>query len=575
MKVIFERIRWKNLLSTGNVWTDILLNKDQTTLFLGKNGAGKSTLLDALSFVLFNKSFRGLPLPLLINSINEKECIVEIEFVIGSKKFKIERGMKPDIFNIYENGVLLNKDAAKKDYQRYLETHILKFNHKACMQIVILGKASFEPFMKLDAADRRAIIEDLLDIEIFSSMNDIVKSKVKDLKIQIDDNKIKLDSTSSKIDLQKKYVEEAKKSSTELIEAKKSQLLDEEVSLTNFMSQAVLKEQDVATWEYMIQDEQKVTDELKKLQNYYNRIDLKKAAQEKVREFYVSKSSCPTCHQDIQHDFKDQKILDADREIKSYKDALDQMDERMDKLSFRLEEIKVVKNRINHHKSEITTLNASATQVEKHMKVLEAELEAIRNKKVLSDDMLEVSANLLKDLEFITNERKELTELKKYYDVAATLLKDTGIKTKIIKQYLPVINKMINKYLSSMDSFVNFELDEEFKETIKSRHRDNFRYENFSEGEKMKIDLALLFTWRDIARLKNSMSTNLLVLDEIFDSSLDSEATEAFFQLLELLKDNTNVFVISPKGEPMADKFKNVVRFEKNKGFSSILNNEG
>jgi DNA repair exonuclease SbcCD ATPase subunit len=566
----FKRIRWKNLLSTGNVFTEVELDKNTNTLIIGTNGAGKSTLLDALTFALFGKSFRGINIPSLVNTINEKELMVEVEFRIGTREYKIERGLKPTIFNIYCNGILINQDAKSKDYQKVLETQILKFNYKAFTQIVILGSSSFVPFMQLPALDRRAIIEDLLDIEIFSSMNSIVKSQLKEILADLDTSKVKLDAILAKIDLQKKYVEEAKRNSTELVAKKNTEYAENEVQVNKLMQDSNYVQRHIDWLLMQVADEPDVKTKLNQLKLFHTKIETKIKGAEKSLHFYSDNDHCPTCQQGLEINFKNNAINTANTQLHEYKEGIQKITDKADSLTMRLDAIGELQTKIRNHQSEVTRINASVVQIQRYLKKLQNEIKELENKKVLSDDMLHVSEQLMKDLGELNNKRIELSDSKKYYDVAATLLKDNGIKTKIIKQYLPVINKLVNKYLSAMDFFVNFEIDEEFKETIKSRYRDTFRYENFSEGEKMRIDLALLFTWRTIAKLKNSMNTNILVLDEVFDSSLDNMGTEEFMKLLNNLEKEVNVFVISHKGDILIDKFNSVIRFEKVKNFSVI-----
>jgi DNA repair exonuclease SbcCD ATPase subunit len=568
--IYFRKLRWKNFLSTGNQFTEILLDKSPTTLVIGGNGSGKSTMLDALTFALFGKPFRNINKPNIINSINDKECVVEVEFRIGTKEYKVVRGLKPAIFTIHCDGVAQDQDAKSRDYQDYLETHILKFNYKAFTQIVLLGSSSFVPFMQLNASDRRAIIEELLDIKIFSSMNLIVKTRLNNIKITAGEIKANLDSTMSKIELQKKYVEEAKKNNSEHIEKKTIEKSENEKHVEDLMRDMKNITLHVTTLAEKVCDEASILTKLKTMDQFGTKIDTKITKAEKELKFFTDNDNCPTCTQKIDEIFKSEAIEKANTSLTEFRTGLTQLEEQQDKLNTRLSDIKITKNKINEHKSELTRLHASVVQIQRYIQKLEAEIEELRGKKVLSDDMTQVSETLVNTLEELDLRRKDILEIRQYFDIAALLLKDNGIKTKIIKQYLPVINKLINKYLAAMDFFVNFEIDEEFKETIKSRHRDAFSYENFSEGEKMRIDLALLFTWRSIAKIKNSMSTNLLVLDEVFDSSLDNSGTEEFMKLLNTLGSEYSVFVISHKGDILIDKFKSVIKFEKVKNFSQV-----
>jgi DNA repair exonuclease SbcCD ATPase subunit len=559
-----------NFLSTGNGFTEVLLDKSPNTLVIGTNGAGKSTILDALTFALFGKPFRNINKPNIINTINDRDCLVEVEFRIGTKEYKVVRGLKPAVFSIYCNDVLMDQSAAAKDYQEHLESHILKFNYKAFTQIVILGSSSFIPFMQLQASDRRAIIEELLDIKIFSSMNMIVKTRLNAIKQMAIDLKTNMDNTLAKIEMQKKYVEEARKSHGDQVEKKNKEHVENEDHIKKLQSEVKLIQRHIESLIKQILDESSIVDKLKKLSSFETKMETKSKKLDKELEFYITHDDCPTCRQILDPTFKKQAIEKSNTHIHEIRSGLDQLNEQQDKHNTRLLEIRAVQKKIHDHNSELTRINASMAQIQKYMANLQCEILKLVNKKVLSDDMTAVSEQLVKDLEDLQNRRRDTSDIKQYFDVAATLLKDNGIKTKIIKQYLPVINKLVNKYLAAMDFFVNFEINDEFKETIKSRHRDAFSYENFSEGEKMRIDLALLFTWRAIAKLKNSMNTNLLILDEVFDSSLDITGTEEFMKLLNTLGTECNVFVISHKGDILIDKFRSVIRFEKIKNFSRI-----
>ena len=569
--IFFKRLRYKNFLSTGNVFTELYLDKSPNTLVIGTNGAGKSTMLDALTFVLFGKTFRNINKPDLINSINDKESVVEVEFRVGLKDYKIVRGQKPQIFEIYCEDKLIDQDGASRDYQSYLEKNILKFNYKAFTQIVILGSSSFVPFMQLPAADRRTIIEDLLDIQIFTTMNVIVKNRLMNIKATSAEIKQNLEHTLAKIEMQKKYVEEAKKNNQDQIGAKEKEYsenidhvskLDDNVTLIQKHVDVLLKSTD---------NEASIKDTLKKLTSFENKIESNKNKLVKDKDFYMKNDNCPSCKQVIDAEFKTEALDKANTKIEEFSTAINKLITEQDKLNTQLTAITDVHKKISKHQTEITRLNASISQILKYNNKLVAEIEELKSKKVLSEDMTEVSNKLIKDLADLQSRRKDVNDIKQYFDVAALLLKDNGVKSKIIKQYLPVINKLVNKYLLSMDFFINFEIDEEFKETIKSRHRDTFSYGNFSEGEKQKIDLALLFTWRSIAKIKNSMDTNLLILDEVFDSSLDANGTEMLMKIIGNLGADTNVFVISHKGDILIDKFRSVIKFEKIQNFSRIV----
>ena len=568
MRITFKTLRWKNFLSTGNVFTELNLDQHSNSLVVGTNGAGKSTMLDALTFALFGKPFRGINKPNLINSINGKDCVVEVLFKSNNKNYKVIRGIKPNIFEIWSDGEMLNQEAAAKDYQEILESQILGFNYKAFTQIVILGSSSFVPFMQLSAYDRRAIIEELLDINIFSSMNKVVKEMVNDFKTKGVKLKSDIDATVAKIEMQKKYIEEAKKNNTAQVEAKEKELEEQQQQIEKYESDMVLISKHIDAMKKTVADETDAKSKQKKLGQLEAKIEQNIVKVDKEIGFYANNDTCQTCHQTINN--KEEKLTELNEKHKTYADGLSKLQADYNKISERLTEIAKVNKKITDHNSEVTRINASMVQVMKYTVKLQKEINDLKDKKVLSDDMMDVSKQLVEDLQKLNEDRKTLLEEKNYVDVAANLLKDSGIKAKIIKQYLPVINKLVNKYLSAMDFFVNFEIDEEFKETIKSRHRDDFSYQNFSEGEKLRIDLALLFTWRAVAKMKSSMNTNLLILDEVFDSSLDNSGTEEFMKLIDTLTD-TNVFVISHKGDILMDKFKNVIKFEKVKNFSRMV----
>jgi DNA repair exonuclease SbcCD ATPase subunit len=565
--ITFKKIKYKNFLSSGNIFTEIKLDKSPNTLIVGVNGAGKSTMLDALTFVLFGKPFRNINKPTLVNSINQKDCLVEVEFRSNNKNYKIVRGIKPNKFEIYSDGSLINQEAESKEYQSVLEESILKFNYKAFTQIVILGSSSFVPFMQLSAADRRTIIEDLLDINIFSSMNVVLKERVSEFKHKLTDLKIAHETTMAKIEMQKKYVNEAKKSNEEIVEQKEQEYKEHEESVSKLQKDLEKIQQKIESLLSKIKDEDKIKQKQKKLSQLEGKIETNISKAKTDIQFYTKNNTCPSCDQKINN--KDEKIHQCNEKIKELNGGLEKLTEEYNAISTQLNDIMKVHKNINSHNTDIAKINTSISETQKYMSKLLKEIEALKNKKSVGDDMVAVSQELIDRLEEINNQKVELFSDKSYIDVAAALLKDSGIKAKIVRQYLPIINKLVNKYLSSMDFFVNFEIDEEFKETIKSRPRDVFSYENFSEGEKMRIDLALLFTWRAIAKMKNSMNTNLLILDEVFDSSLDNSGTDEFMKLIQSLNE-TNVFVISHKGDILVDKFRSVIKFEKVKNFSRI-----
>ena len=568
--IIFEKVRWKNFLSTGNLFTEIDLKRSPNTLIIGSNGSGKSTILDALTFGLFGKPFRKINKPQLPNSINEKECVVEIEFSVGKKAYKIIRGIKPNVFEIYIDGKLLNQDAAAKDYQEVLEKNILKLNFKSFTQIVILGSASFTPFMQLSAADRRGIIEDLLDIQIFSSMNSLVKEKMGEIKDKSVQLKYDLDLTAEKIELQKQNIEEHKKHNDAEIEKKKQEIIVSETQIGHLQIDIELIQKHINVLNSKILNKDVVETKRTKLSNLENQLSNNLRKLDKEVQFYEDNHDCPTCKQTITQEWKEKQILEKQVKKGDISVALTDIEKKIADANNIINKMLEVSKHISEHNSEVIKHNASITAINKYVAKLNAEITELSNKKDNLEDENAKLKELREQLAGLVKKQKELADEKQYYEFAGTLLKDTGIKTKIIKQYLPIMNKLINKYLTAMDSFINFNMNENFEETIKSRHRDDFSYHNFSEGEKMRIDLAILFTWRQIAKLKNSVNTNLLILDEVFDSSLDTVGTDEFLKLMYDVGQDTNVFVISHKGDQLFDKFRSVIRFEKKNNFSRI-----
>jgi len=568
--ILFEKIRWKNLLSTGNAFTEINFTKSNNTLIIGHNGAGKSTILDALCFGLFGKPFRKINKPQLLNSINQQACVIEIEFKIGKKSYKVIRGIKPNTFEIYCNGSLVNQDAKAKDYQEHLEKFILKLNYKSFTQVVILGSASFVPFMQLSPGDRRAIIEDLLDIQIFSSMNGLVKEKLSEIKEEVSRVNYGISLTQEKISLQQQNIEEHEKHNESEIQKKKDEIQENEKQLNQLTKDIELIQKHIDVLQSKINDSSSLEKKHKKLFQLETKVESNIKKVKKDIEFYEQNDNCPTCRQSIESEFKSDQISERKNKINVQQKGLEEITKEIDKLNTRLTEINETIKHINAHSNEIVKHTSTITAVNSYIVKLGKEIVELQTKKGNIGDINSKLLTLQEELAVFNEQREKLSFDKHYYDFAATLLKDTGIKTRIIKQYLPIMNKLINKYLSAMDFFVNFNINENFEETIKSRHRDEFSYANFSEGEKMRIDLALLFTWRQIAKLKNSTNTNLLILDEVFDSSLDTVGTEEFLKLIHEMGTDTNIFVISHKGDQLFDKFRSVIRFEKKNNFSRI-----
>ena len=567
--IYFKTIRYKNFLSTGNYFTEIRLDQSSNTLIVGTNGAGKSTMLDALCFGLFGKPFRNINKPQLLNSINQKDCVVEIELSIGSKDYKIVRGIKPNIFEIYLNGDLLNQSAAVKDYQDHLEKFILKLNYKSFTQIVILGSASFVPFMQLSAADRRAIIEDLLDIQIFSTMNTVLKDRLTLNKDAMQTNKHDYDVNTTKYDMQKKHIEVLKQNNDEMIVTKEAEIaavLSQIEDVNHIISEL---NNDVITLQECILDRESVSAKLKKMNQFEAQIESNVTKYKKDIKFFENNDDCPTCRQAINAEFKNTQITELGDKVEKCTHGLTKLEADILEQQNRLNEIQKITTDIQCKQVNIASNNMTIIQSNKYIGKLQKEIVALSGTKEDLKTETEKLEELKNSLTALENKKKELMDEKSYLDAASLLLKDTGIKTKIIKQYLPVINKLVNKYLATLDFFVNFNLDESFKETIKSRHRDEFSYASFSEGEKQRIDMALMLTWRAVAKLKNSTNTNLLILDEVFDSSLDANGTEYLMNILHMLED-VNLFVISHKGDILQDKFRSMIRFEKVNNFSRI-----
>jgi DNA repair exonuclease SbcCD ATPase subunit len=568
--IIFRAVRWKNLLSTGNYFTEIKLDSNANTLVVGENGSGKSTMLDALCFGLFGKAFRNVNKPQLINSINGKDCVVEIELDCNNKSYKIIRGIKPNVFEIYQNGDLLNQDAAIRDYQEYLEKFILKMNYKSFTQIVILGSASFVPFMQLSTSDRRNIIEDLLDIQIFSTMNSLVKDKLSTNKDATSIKKYDIDLTKQKYDLEKKHVDELKQNNDEKVKEYESEILNSNQTIQALHAEIANATGQVEIYSTDVALQTETESKVKKLGKLESQIESNLSKFQKDISFFQHNDDCPTCRQSIATEFKEGQIQSLQTKTIQCEVGLKDLEAKLLDEQAKLNKIADTQKTIQKLQIQIATKNTSIVEVNKYIVKIEKEILALKETKgstqLQESQLLELASQLTQ----LESNLKLLIEEKTYYEAATSLLKDTGIKTKIIKQYLPIINKLVNKYLSSLDFFVNFNLDESFKETIKSRHRDDFSYHNFSEGEKQRIDMALMLTWRAVAKLKNSSNTNLLILDETFDSSLDTTGTEELMKILHMLE-GVNLFVISHKGDILQDKFLNVIRFGKEKNFSRIL----
>ena len=569
--IVFKTLSWRNFLSTGNAENKIVLNKSQSTLVIGRNGEGKSTMLDALTFALFSKPFRNINKPQLVNSINGKNCVVEIEFDIGTNEYKIIRGLKPNIFEIWLNGNKINQDAASKDYQNVLEQQILRLNYKTFTQVVILGSASFVPFMQLPAWQRREVIEDILDISIFSTMNQILKERVNENKDQLNtiDNQIK--TAKSNVEIQKKLIGSLVSSKKQQVDQIRKQIADNEEELTTNEKSRLAFSNKINSILASSEDESDLKHSITSVIKSKTTFAHTKEQTEKNLTFFNENEVCPSCSQNIPHEHKtdiitrlNQDVIEIQSSMSVIEDAYAQLLERQNKFNESSKNILTLSAQCNNLVSANTLLTKQNIKLLKDIENANGDTNNIdeeKNKlKQIADEAL-----------ILIDDKNRLYQEKQIHDISSILLKDSGIKTAIIKEYLPFMNKFINGYLTAMDFYVHFELDESFNEVIKSRFRDEFTYASFSEGEKMRIDLAILFTWRQIAKMKNSVNTNLLILDEIFDSSLDNSGTDYFLSIMNAIGDKSNVFVISHKGDQLFDKFHSVVKFEKKNDFSSIV----
>ena len=567
--ITFKTVRWKNLLSSGNKFTTIELNRSSTTLIVGENGAGKSTLLDALCFGLYGKGFRNLKKDLLINSINNKDLLVEVEFEVGKKSYKVIRGAKPNKFELYLDNVLINQDATMRDYQEHLEKNILKMSHRSFTQVAILGSANFTPFMQLRARDRRKLVEDLLDISIFSTMKDILRKKIANHNVEVKETSHEIDLLEERINGLNEQVQALQKNRDEQILKYESTVKETQDNISSIMELVDEKTKNVVEKKSTIKDIDPQKDRLKQATELERQLseNYKRAINDV--KFYEENDDCPTCKQGLDHEHKTKHIEERQAKATEIQTALSSIAKTIDESRTRLEEIRAVQDEIEEVQREIGLAQTEITSNQKYIQKLEGQISELK-KNVLDETVNDKLTSSEDNLSKLLSKKEDLTNRTHYFEIATLLLRDEGIKSKIIKQYVPIMNKLINKYLANLEFYVGFELDENFEETIKSRFRDVFKYDNFSQGEKMRIDLALLFTWRSVARMKNSVNTNLLILDEVFDSSLDNQGTDDFLRLLNTLTEKTNAFIISHKGDQLYDKFEEVIRFEKHKNFSRI-----
>lgn len=571
----FKTIKWKNFLSTGNNFTEVNLNDHNKTLIIGENGAGKSTILDALCFGLFNKPFRKITKPQLINSINLADCRVEIQFTIGKIDWQINRGMKPTVFEIYKNGVQLNQSASAAEQQKWFEQNVLKLNYKSFTQIVVLGSSTFVPFMQLPAAGRREVIEDILDIRIFSAMNTVLKDRIKENKEAVSEIDYSISLLKDKVDVQKRFIEDLKKQGEDNVTLWQEEITKLELDIKSSHLELERYMRDIDTMTHQMNDLPNPQKELDKLNEFHIKFRSKIRDMESSIKFLTSNDVCPTCNQDITEDFKNHNITSGKEKITKLESALEDIDSKEKTLTDSLNQRNTIQKEINQVQNKINNCFSAINWNQNKVKETENQIQSIKSNTDNIDREREKMKTLIEQGKGQELQRRQIAKRSTELKIIADILKDGGVKSTIIRKYLPVMNTLINKHLQELEFYVNFNLDDTFNETIKSRFRDEFSYASFSEGEKMRIDLALLFTWREVAKLKNSVNTNILILDEIFDSSLDGNGTADFINILRTVTDGNNVFVISHKEDMLHDKFDNVIQFKKVKNFSKPFQTNG
>ena len=567
----FKEVRYKNLLSSGNKFTKIPLDTHQTTLILGENGAGKSTLLDALCYALYGRGFRNLKKDLLINSINQKELLVELDFTIGKKDYKIIRGAKPNKFEIWCNDILMNQDATVRDYQDHLENNILKMSYRSFTQVAILGSANFTPFMQLRAKDRRKLVEDLLDITIFTTMMQLLRKRKSNHALDIKENQHEIAILEERINGLNSQLDALRENRDEKISKFETTISQTQTNIDKLLGEVDEKTENVVEKTRLIKDKDTTEDRLKQANDMETQLERARKKAIADIEFYENNDNCPTCKQGLDHEHKQKHIQEKTEKATEIKEALSTIESQIQEHHDEIQRINSVQSDIDEVQREIGLKQTEIVSNQKYINKLQGEIKDLEEEQEGNTDAHETLTKAEDDLDILQGKKEFLSEHGHYLEIATLLLRDQGVKEKIIKQYVPIMNKLINKYLAQLEFYVGFELDESFDETIKSRFRDIFKYENFSQGEKMRIDLALLFTWRAVARMKNSVNTNLLILDEVFDSSLDASGTDEFMKMLNTLTENTNAFIISHKGDILYDKFEHVIRFEKYKNFSRIV----
>ena len=568
--IIFKEVRYKNLLSSGNKFTTIKLNDAQSTLILGENGAGKSTLLDALCYALYGRGFRNLKRDLLINSINTKELVVELDFSIGNKDYKLIRGAKPNKFEIWCNDILLNQDASVRDYQEHLENNILKMSYRSFTQVAILGSANFTPFMQLRAKDRRKLVEDLLDITIFTTMMQLLRKRKSNHALDVKENQHEIAILEERISGLNSQIDALRENRDEKILKFETTINQTQTNIDKLLGEVDEKTENVVEKTRLITDKNTTEDRLKQTTDLESQLERARKKAIADIKFYEDNDNCPTCKQDLTGEHKEKCIQEKNQKVAEIKEAVSTLDNQIGELHDRFQTINTVQSEIDEIQREIGLSQTEIVSNQKYISKLQKEIESLEEEQEGNSDAHEQVLKAEDDLHTLTKKKQHLADNGHYLEIATLLLRDQGVKEKIIKQYVPIMNKLINKFLAQLEFYVGFELDEAFEETIKSRFRDVFKYENFSQGEKMRIDLALLFTWRAVARMKNSVNTNLLILDEVFDSSLDASGTDEFMKMLNTLTEKTNAFIISHKGDILYDKFEHVIRFEKYKNFSRI-----
>ena len=567
--ITFKNIKYKNFLSTGNTPIEVKLNKANTTLIVGANGSGKSTLLDALCFVLFNKPFRIIKKEQMINTVNNGDCLIELEFEVGTNSYLVRRGIKPNIFEIYQNDKLLNQDASSLDYQRYLENNIMRLNYRSFLQVVLLGSSSYEPFMKMKPRYRREVVEEILDIRVFGLMDLILRPQQSELTRNVTDLSHKCDLIESKYETELKHYNAISDLNMNDLDGKK-RLLEKNGQANYDYNRKIDKLNDeLERHRDSIKDQSKEQAKMTKLSKLEAKIEQNLETHKKNLDFFEQNDNCPTCTQSIELDFKGEKIKLEESKLSTLNEGMTQIMSEISKQEEHLNAMDKISKKVYEMNVEVSKLQTSVEELDKYCNNIHEEIKSLQNKQTDGRDIEKQLEQLKIDLEESKVERDKILDQQKYVNVLRTILNDKGAKSQIIKKYVPIMNNLINQYLQSMEFFISFHLDEEFNETVKSRFRDTFNYNNFSEGEKMRIDLALLFTWRHIAKMKNSVNTNLLILDEIFDSSLDGQGTDDFFKIIKTMT-KENIFIISHKGDILFDRFTEVVRFEKFKNFTRL-----